>query len=239
MDTNRVTHNPLKPIALGLALVLASSAAFSTARAQDKNITTETSLSQYVGWGDPEMAQIAINSGRALLQDLRSASALLDEGRVSQARAALYTSHEFSAAIERMMPYLVVVRRMKDLSQKVVEEEADVFSADLLPIYASLNDLEIYAPKVAQKTRRMVQQAGRHAAKGNKQRAANVLKEAADIVARQTVYLPVEYVDMQVNAALYAVSQPKPDTAVAKLAVNRAVDSLTTVVNAVVEPAAG
>lgn len=236
MKTQAVTQNLFKPVAVGIALALAANAVITPAHAEDKPYKTETTMAQYVGWGDPDMAKMAVNSGRALLEHLRTADAMLAEGHTAQARNALVASHEFSNAIERMMPYLVVVEQMKDASDHVVQAQADVFSADVLPIYASLNDLQVFAPKVAQKTRAMVNKAERHAAKGDKQAAATILKEAADIVSNETVYLPVDYVNQQVNAALYAVSLPKPDTAAAKLAVQRAMNSLTTVVDTVVQP---
>jgi hypothetical protein len=179
------------------------------------------------------MAKIAVDSGRALIAHLSSAQALLGIGNVAQARSALIASREFADAIERMMPYLTVVEDMMDASNKVVEEDVTALSADLLPSYASLDELQVYAPQVANRTCGMVQKAVKNAAAGNRKDAAQVLKEAADDIVQHTVYLPVDYVDEQVRGALYALNQAKPDVAAAKAAVKRALDSVTTVVEEV------
>jgi hypothetical protein len=204
------------------------------ARAADEQHSEASDVSQIRGWGDPAMAEIAVNSGRALVNHLRSAGALLDEGQAAQARSALIASREFADAIERTMPYLLVVEEMRDTGDRVVQENVEALAADFLPIYAGLDELAVYAPEVARKTRGMVKQAEKHAAGGDKKRAAGMLQEAAAVVTEHTVYLPVEYVDRQVRAALYAVNQSKPDLMAAKAAVGRALDSLTTVVDAVV-----
>lgn len=235
----RIGRPSLKPIAAVMLLTFGVSA-FAPAYASSKteNTPQSTSMTQYIGWGDPDMAKLAVNSGRALIEHLRTASSLLSQGKTTQARNALIASHEFASAIDRMMPFLVVTQQMKSTSDQIMNEKIDVYTADFLPIYASLNDLQVYAPKVATKTRAMVKTAEQHAKNGKRKQATEILKRAEDIVSNQTVYLPVSYVEQQVNAALYAVNLPKPDTKAANTAVSHAIDSLVDVVNTVVKPAA-
>jgi hypothetical protein len=183
------------------------------------------------------MAQIAVNSGRALISHLSTARALLDSGQVDQARSALIVSKEFANAIERVMPYLTVVEEMIDASDRLVEEKVDALQTDLLPIYASLDELAVFAPEAAQNTRSMIKQAQNHAQAGDKVRAAEELKEAAAEVAQHTVYLPVRYVEQQVRVARHALDQKQPDVKIAKTAVQNALDSLVVVVDSVVETA--
>lgn len=228
----------LKPLAVAVAVSLASGAISLSAAAEDNSYTEVTSVSQYTGWGDPAMAEIAVNSGRALVNHLYSAKALLEQGRTEQARSALIASHEFAGAIQRMMPYLTVAQEMLDAGDRVVQEKVVALSTDLLPIYASLDELDVYAPEVAHNTRGMLKQAEKDAAAGDKQRAAQELKQAAAAVSEHTVYLPVDYVNQQVRVALNAVEQAKPDLAAAKAAVDRALTSVTMVVDAVVQTAA-
>lgn len=229
------THYSLKPISVALAALLAASAITVSADAADTSYKEQTSIGQYRGWGDPATAQIAVNSGRELVEHLRSARALLDEELTVEARSALTASRESVNAIERMMPYLLVVEEMMDASDHVVQEDVEALSTDLLPIYTRLDEMAVYAPEVAHKTRGMVKQAQSHAAAGDKTRAAEVLKQAAADVTEHTVYLPVTYVDQQVQAALSAINQSTPDLPAAKAAVDRALNSLTTVVDSVVE----
>jgi hypothetical protein len=223
----------VKPVVAVLAAALATGAVVGTASAASTGDSETINITEYSDWGDPGMAKIAVDSGRALIAHLSTAVALLDIGKVAEARSALIASREFADAIERTMPYLTVVEDMRNASNKVVEEDVTTVPADLLPIYASLDELQVYAPKVASRTRGMVQKAEKNAAAGNRKDAAQMLKEAADDIVQHTVYLPVDYVDEQVHGALYALNQTKPDVAAAKAAVNRALDSVTTVVDEV------
>jgi len=118
----------------------------------------------------------------------------------------------------------------------VTQEDVTAFSADLLPIYANLDELQVFAPQVAKRTRSMVQQAEKHASAGHPQRAAQVLTEAADDIAQHSVYLPVDYVDEQVHVASRALDRAKPDVATANAAVGRALNSVVTVVDEVITP---
>jgi hypothetical protein len=227
-------HYAVTPVVAVLAAVLATGTVVNTASAASTGTSETISISEYSDWGDPGMAKIAVDSGRALVEHLSTARALLATGKTAQARSALIVSRDFADAIKRTMPYLTVVEDMMDASNKVVQEDVTALSADLLPIYASLDELQVYAPQVANRTRGMVQKAEKNAAAGDRKGAAQVLKEAADDIAQHTVYLPVDYVDGQVHGALYALDQAKPDVAAAKAAVNRALDSVTTVVDEVV-----
>ncbi len=229
-----ITHYAVKPALVLLVAALATGAVAINAEAASRSGSETISISEYTDWGDPAMAKIAVDSGRALIAHLSTARALLDTGQITDARSALIASREFADAIERTMPYLTVVEEMMDASKRVVEEDVTALSADLLPIYASLDELQVYAPKVAARTRGKLKQVKKHAAAGNRKRAAQMLTEAADDIAQSTVYLPVEYVDEQVHVALYALNQAKPDVSVAKAAVMRALESVTTVINEVV-----
>jgi len=226
--------NAVKPVVAALALVLATGSVTGMAATANQYASETTTITSSADWGDPTMAKMAVDSGRALVEHLETARALLETGRIRQARSALIASREFADAIQRTMPYLTVVQDMQDASKKVSQEDVETFSTDLLPIYASLDELQVYAPKVADRTRGMVQDAEKRARAGDNTRAAQVLREAADDISRHTVYLPVGYVDEQVHGALYAINEAKPDVADAKAAVNRALDSVTLVVDEVV-----
>lgn len=180
------------------------------------------------------MDAIAVHSGRALIRHLESARALLETGSTAQARSALMASREFADAIDRVMPYWTVVSEIRDAGKRVIEQDTTAFKADLVPVYASLDDLQVFAPQVADRTRAMVRKAEKNAAAGDKKGASQVLTETADDIVQHTVYLPVDYVDEQVHRALRALDGAKPDVAVAKAAVNRALDSVTVVVSDVV-----
>ena len=180
------------------------------------------------------MARIAVDSGRALINHLMTARALLESGDVAQARSALLASREFAGAIERIMPYLTVVEELQDVSNRLVQERVEVLSEDLLPVYADIDELTLFAPEVANKTRGMLKQAEQHARNGDQQQSAKVLKEAAAEVTQHTVYLPVDYVEQQIHVAQSALDQSTPDVAAAQAAVEKSLDSLHLVVDTVI-----
>ncbi len=232
-----ITHYAMKPAVAVLVAVLASGAVVATAEAAGKSKTETVNISEYTAWGDPGMAKIAVDSGRALIAHLSTAHALLDSNQIPEAHGALIACREFADAIERSMPYLTIVEKIRDASKRIVEEDVQTLSTNLLPVYAGLDELQVYAPKVAGRTRGVLKQVKKHAAAGDKKHAARMLNEAADDIARSTVYLPVEYVGQQARVALYALDKTKPDIATAKAAVDRALDSVTTVIDEVVTSA--
>jgi hypothetical protein len=157
------------------------------------------------------MAEIAVNSGQALINHLMTTKALLEDGDVVQVPSALITSREFAEAIERMMPYLTVVEEMLDASDRGIQEKVDALSDDLLPIYAGIDEMTVYAPQVAGKTRGMLNQAENHVRSGDSRHVASLLREAASEVSEHTVYLPVSYVELQIRVAQNARNQEKPE----------------------------
>jgi hypothetical protein len=229
-----ITRYALTPVAAVLATVLATGSAVGLAATSNKGNTDTITVTTYGNWDDPAMAKIAVDSGRALVDHLNAAKGLLATGKIKKARSALIPSREFADAIERTMPYLTVVEDIHNAGKKVAQEDVTAFSDDLLPIYANLDELQVYAPNVAARTRGMVQKAEKSASAGDKGGAARLLTEAADDITQHTVYLPVDYVDGQVRGALYALNKTKPDVAAAKAAVNRALDSVTLVVDEVI-----
>lgn len=228
----------LKPVAVALAVLLAGSSFALPVVAADRTQTEAAGVARYQGWGDPAMAEIAVNSGQALINHLMTTRALLDEGEVVQARSALIASREFADAIERMMPYLTVVEELLDASDRVIQEKVDTLSDDLLPIYAGIDEMTVYAPRVAGKTRGMLQQAENHARSGDARHAASMLRAAASEVSQHTVYLPVGYVQRQIRVAQDALNREKPDLSTAKAAVENSLNSLNLVVDTVIQTAA-
>ena len=232
-----ITHYVMKPAVAVLAVVLATGMLAATAEAASKSNHETVNISEYTDRGTPGMAKIAVDSGRALIAHLSTAHALLDTNQIPEAHGALIACREFADATERSMPYLTIVKKIRDASKRIVEEDVQTLSTNLLPIYVGLDELQIYAPKVTRRTRGVLKQVKKHAAAGDKKHAAKMLTEAADDISRSTVYLPVEYVGQQVRVALYALDQTKPDIATAEAAVDRALDSVSTVIDEVVSSA--
>jgi hypothetical protein len=207
------TNAVVKPLAVLLALLLATSSEAPPVLAADKALAEAGTSRQYQAFKDPAIASIAVNAGRALVDHLMTAEASLDVGQVGQARSALIVSQDFADAIERIMPYLRGIEEKLDASDHMVAAQLEMLKADLLKIDASIDEMAVLTPDTENQT-------------------------AAAGVAEHTVYLPVEYVGQQVTAARSAIDRPTPDVSSAKAAIGRALNSLTLVVDAVVETTA-
>jgi len=226
-------------LALLLATALTTGVPVNATLAAGKDNQGTVTISEYAEWSNPDMTKIAVDSGRALIDHLMAARALLDTGNISEARSALTASREFADAIGRIMPYMTVVDDIKDARQNLIEEDVASFKENLLPVYASLDELQIYVPEVAKRVRKKVHAAEKNVQAGDRQQAVVALKEAGDDIALHTVYLPVSYVDKQIHGALYTLDQEKPDIGAAKKALARALGSVVSVVDEVVESGQG
>lgn len=213
-------------LAVGLAL---GHPAWASEKPSVTHFTDKETVTQYKGWEDPVMGNIAVNSGRALLQHLQAVKAALDSGAIDEARSQLISSRDFADALERMMPYVEISDDILGAKNNLVSDDKNIFYESLLPIYASLDEMEIYAPHLAKKARTKVQQAEKQAKKGDRKSAAKTMQEVADDISVTHVFLPVRFVDGQIHAALNAVTKKTPDVATAKKAISNALDNLTQV----------
>lgn len=229
MDTLQQTGMKRSAIAVAVALTLMTGAA--PAFAKEKPAKTPGTTQTISVWGDPVMENLAAYSGRALVRHLRTVKAYLANGDISQARGELQNSRDFASAIRLMMPYVAVVDQINNAKTHLAEDQVDMFYSDLLPIYGNLNDMQVYAPKLAAKARAGVKRAERSARAGNKKVAAEALKDVANDITTTTVYMPVRLVASEIRVAQRALDEKKPDTATAVRAVDGALASLTTVVH--------
>jgi hypothetical protein len=213
------------------AAVLLAASALPVAAA---NVDVQETAAVTGGWQDPAMPNVAASWGRAMLRHLRTARSSLASNNLPIARGELRNCAEFATAIKMIMPYVVVTDQVENAKHQLVERSTEVFYANLLPIYGSLDELEVYAPKVAAKARAGVKQAEQQTKSGNKQAAAKALQDVADEISKTTIYLPIQFVSDQIRAAQTALGKNKPDVTTAQKAVDNALSSLTSVVDRLV-----
>lgn len=210
-----------------LTLVVATAGLPVLAKTQD-DLTETVTVSD--NWADTNMAELAASSGRLLLERIETAKNMIDSGHVQAARDELAAAEDTAGAIETMMPFIVVVDQIRDAKNTLLAENTDQFQDDLIPIYARLDEMSIYAPEVAKHAKGQIRHAERQAASGNTQEAGKAMDSASDYLTASTVYMPVDYVNSQVAVARIALSGDAPDAAVAKRAIQNAQQSLVTVV---------
>ena len=239
MKTSLIPNSRIFP--MSVALLLASTTALAGVSAQTQPANTPKAASESVnifsssGWANPTLAKAAAVSGQGLLSHLQSARAWLVAGSPEGARDALITAGEFTKAMERTMPFVAVVDDLRTARNKLIGGQEELFYDDLLPIYASVDDMQIYAPRLARQVHGKVKEAEAQARRGKSQEAVRTLREVSEQVIHSAVYLPLGYVDSQIQVANAALERDHPDPAKARAAVDRALNSLVgqqfTVVN--------
>ena len=178
------------------------------------------------GWANPRLAKVEAESGQALLAHLQSAKAWLVAGSPAGARDALITAGEFANAMERSMPFVAVADDVTTARNKLLAGEDELFYDDLLPIYASVDEMQIYTPQLAGQVHGKVKQAEAQARQGQSREAARTLREVSDQVTHSAVYLPLDYVSNQIQAAKADLKRDQYEPAKAEAAVDNALNSL-------------
>lgn len=228
-------HRPLTATALAIALACTAASTFADdAKADGKKTTSDAqaqltereTVAHFEGWEDPDMSRIAVHGGRALLRHVQNAHTDLAENKLGEARAALNAADDFAEGLQLMVPYTVVVDNIRNAKHELLAATTGVIVDDLLPIYASLEEMAEYAPELANQAKSKLDEAVTHAQKGDKETAAEKLDEIAAEISATTVYLPVLYVENQVEAARKSLDQDPPNVSMAKTAVDNALLSL-------------
>jgi hypothetical protein len=230
----RSIYRPFAVTALSAALLMTSASGtfaaetkHESAKAADQSqVTDREVISHYTGWEDPDMARIAVHGGRALLRHLDTAHRDLVNNKQSEASTALNAADDFAQGLQMMVPYTVVVDNIRNAKNKLLASSTGVVVDEMLPIYANLDEMSEYAPKLAQQAKNKLNQAVKHAKQGDKQKAAETLTEIADDISATTVYLPVLYVKDQINIARNALNQDPPQLRTAQSAIESSMDSL-------------
>jgi hypothetical protein len=241
MSTHRKTHSVKKlTVLLLLAVTLSSSIGVLSAKESSTEKTTDpmsgvtTTVYNPGWWNDPAREQIAIHTGQSIVKHLQSAAEALKDGKAGIARVEISSADAFVGSVLNLMPYMTINEQLYNAKGKLVLDDYDLFLDDMMPIYASLDQLELYAPTVASQTRDQVQKAEDQASKGDKKGAIETLNEVSESLAQTTVFMPLHYVHGQNQAALAALNGDKPNFKKATSAVNNALDSLTAFTTAVV-----
>ena len=227
----RIHATMLVPLALTATLGSASSYADNTLPVRaythvTKPYTDSARVVEQPGWANPYAAKAAAQSGRALIDHLQAARAFITDGSAKGARDMLTVAGDFDSALLQNMPFLAVSDTIRNAQHKLVGDDISATSDTLLPIYAQLDDMQVYAPKLAQRSRSQIQKAEAQARGGDTQSARKGLTDVANEIQSTTVYLPLGKVQRDIQAAKAELDRPTPNLAAAKQAVDRALGSL-------------
>lgn len=183
----------------------------------------------YPGWNDPVMANIAVYSAHAMIHRLQTAKDDLAAHKDQAAKTALQQARNFSEGVHTMMPFIATLDQVKNARGKILTSKKAVFIENMLPIYASVDQMEFYAPDLAHRVRKELKGVEKHVRNDERQQAGKQLDNIVDDISGTAVYLPVLYVQDQTDVALRDLQQKKPDTRDATRKIDNALDSLVTI----------
>lgn len=227
---------PLAPSLRRTALVIAllpTLAAPALAAPQPAPLSDLQHVEAAPGWASPQLARAAAASGRALVEQLRSARAFLVADSPELARSALRVAGEFAGAWQRTMPFVDVNDAIVNAKNQLVADDDTAFYDDLLPIYASLDEMDAYAPVLARQARSGVKHAESQARAGKAAAARSTLEEVGATLRATTVYLPLNRVADDIHVAQAALAAQPASPAAAQAAIDDALGSIFEVVQGV------
>lgn len=181
------------------------------------------------GWHNPMLVYAVQYAAHALIVDLKSAQKSLKSNDLKRTGSYLSAAQDLINGIRAMMPFTVIIDQIKD-AEANINLNVDLFETDtLLPIYESLDELEMYAPDLSQQTHDKIGQAEKLAKTGKNIQALEILDQAETYLSSATIYLPVIEVSQNIKNAMTSLkTAPSSNSATLNqvdMAINMMIDS--------------
>ena len=221
------TQRSFQFVLVATALIVATAAISLPVSATEGTIADECVVTGTQDGIYPQRVNRAVNPADVLINDLRKAEVQLNNGAVARARSILTSSRDYSRNLQFMKEETERALQYINRSNEYNDNGAGLLPGDWVGIYSSLDEMEVYAPKLAQDTRERLEQAEKHATTGNIQKAAETLKTVVTGVPYSL--LPGQPIDRQILLALEFLGENQPDIATAKSVVEDALNRLIVV----------
>jgi hypothetical protein len=224
------------PFAVATALVASIAISGGPSLAAEKSATataTETLAIDNSGWSSEKSERLALNLGQLLVLRIERVKQLLDQGDVSGAQAAILDGESTAQAIVDISPVIRVTDTITDAKNKVLVEEWTYFADALIPINGNVDQIDVFAPKLANATRQKMNAAKDKAAAKDSKATAMIMQEIADDLMSTAYYLPVRHAFEQLEAARLALAGTPPDLVTAKTSIDSALDIVVVKVDAI------
>lgn len=143
------------PSVLTTALVAGMTIAGSPVSAADQSAKmTEVLTIQDTGWSSERSETLALNLGQLLVSRIARAKQLVDRGDLSKAQLAILDAESTADVIVNISPVIRVTDKITDMNNKVLVDDTESFADTLIPINGYVDEMEIFAPKLATATRK-------------------------------------------------------------------------------------
>jgi len=222
------TQRSFQFVLVATALIVATAVTSLPVSATQGTITDECVVATGTQGGIyPQRVNRAVNPADLLVNDLRKAEVQLNDGAVAKARSILTSSRDYSRNLQFMKEETERALQYINRSGESSDNGAVLLPRDWVGIYSSLDEMEVYAPKLAEDTRERVEQAQKHAATGDIRKTAETLQAVATGVPYSLQ--PGQPIDRQIVRALELLGENQPDIATAKSVVEDALNRLMVV----------
>ena len=221
------TQRSFQFVLVATALIVATAATSLPVSATEGTIADECVVTGNQDGIYPQRVNRVVNPADVLINDLRKAEVQLNSGAVARARSILTSSRDYSRNLQFMKEETERALQYINRSNEYNDNGAGLLQRDWVGIYSSLDEMEVYAPKLAQDTRERLEQAEKHATRGDIQKAAETLKTVVTGVPNSL--LPGQPIDRQILLALEFLGENQPDIATAKSIVEDALNRLIVV----------
>jgi hypothetical protein len=221
------TQRSFQFVLVATALIVATAATSLPVSATEGTIADECVVTGNQDGIYPQRVNRVVNPADVLINDLRKAEVQLNSGAVARARSILTSSRDYSRNLQFMKEETERALQYINRSNEYNDNGAGLLQRDWVGIYSSLDEMEVYAPKLAQDTRERLEQAEKHATRGDIQKAAETLKTVVTGVPNSL--LPGQPIDRQILLALEFLGENQPDIATAKSVVEDALNRLIVV----------
>jgi hypothetical protein len=218
------TQRSFQFVLVTTALIVATAAASLPVSATEGTIADECVVTGTHGGIYPQRVNRAVNPADVLISDLHKAEVQLNGGAVASARGILTSSRDYFRNLQFMKVEAERALHHINRSDESDDNGAGMSPRDWIGIYSSLDEMEVYAPEVADDTRESLKQAQKHATTGDIQRIAETLK--AVITEVPYSLQPGQPIDRQILLALELLGENEPDIATAKSVMEDALNRL-------------
>jgi len=180
------------------------------------------------GWANRRVVLIAEHTGQALVEELTRAKQALGAQDSALAASNLAYARELAQAIELEMPYVQFNDRLETANGKLGASAARDFFDDLAPAYAGIDDLMLVAPELGEQVKDKARKTQKLAKAGKPGEVLAQVDGLPDHVLAARVYIPIAYVQGQIDAARKTLA--RCDIEGAYKGVEKALGSLTAVI---------
>ena len=222
MSINRITRSRRTLLATAIACALSLSAA--PILAADAAASPGTQSAQPAI--DPGLLRIAADTGQSLTDSMHAALVHLDSGDTAQARQEIRKGLRLTGVLKDVMPFAALPSQVAQAKSQLDGQSLEAFEQNMVPIAATLDEMELYAPEKTAKARQHLADARHHKQAGDDEGARQSLQLVSDDLVTGTAYLPVNKVRDQLKTAEDALDHPTPEPKVAEAALTDALDSV-------------